>query len=306
METSTIFENIAEAIIQQIKHAEHAIRICVPWLTDDDILRELVEKTKQKVFVELLIFNDEFNKTKTSFFNQLIARDSKVYLVDKTPDGGMLHHKFCTIDREILITGSYNWSNNAKKNDENILISVAVDDDDYILIMDYDNQFQKLLYKYGIENEDEGWDEASAYVSESKRKQDDAMFYYDLASDYLKNKKYFEALEAINEGIQKLPYPSEHFYLLKHLILRISGDFLECTEYLYKYLSQIAVNDNDSIDYFNKVHQMFVKTIIDNGTKTYKILDSINQKTRANLGHFAALKIEPHFFKYEELDTLPF
>jgi phosphatidylserine/phosphatidylglycerophosphate/cardiolipin synthase-like enzyme len=306
METSTVFENIAEAIIQQIKHAEHAIRICVPWLTDDDILRELVEKTKQKVFVELLIFNDEFNKTKTSFFNQLIARDSKVYLVDRTPDGGMLHHKFCTIDREILITGSYNWSNNAKKNDENILISVAVDDDDYLLIMDYDDQFQKLLYKYGIENEDEGWDKAEAYVSESIRKQEDAKFYYDLASDYLRNKKYDEALESINEGIQKLPYPDKYFYLLKHIILRVSGDFLESTEYLYRYLSQIAGNDNDSIDSFNKIHQIFIKTIIVNGSETYKVIDSINQKTRANLGHFAAYKIEPHFFKYEELDTLPF
>lgn len=306
MKTSTIFENISEAIIQQIKYAEHTIRICVPWLTDENILRELVEKTKQKVFVELLIFNDEFNNTKTSFFNQLIARGSKVYMVDKTPNGGMLHHKFCTIDREILITGSYNWSNNAKKNDENLLISVAVDDDDYILILDHDNQFQKLLYKYGIENEDEGWDEASAYVSESKQKQEDAMFYYDLASDYLKNKKYVEALESINEGIQKLPYPSQHFYLLKHIILRLSGDFLECAEYLHKYLSQIAGNDSDSIDFFKKVQQMYVKTIIDNGTETYKIIDSINQKTRANLGHFAALKIEPHFFKYEELDTLPF
>lgn len=306
METSTVFKNISETIIQQIRQAEHAIRICVPWLTDDKILKELVEKTKQKVHIELLIFNDEHNKSKTPFFNQLIARDSKVYLVDKTSDGGMLHHKFCTIDREVLITGSYNWSNNARKNDENILISVAVEEDDYLLIMDYDNQFQNLLYKYGIENEEEGWVQASAYVRGSKQKQDDAMFYYNLAFDYLNNNKKIEALAAINEGIQMLPYPSQHFYLVKHLILRISGDFLECTEYLYKYLSQIAMNDSDSIDHFSEVHQIFVKTIIDNGCETYKILDIINQKTRANLGNFALRNVESHFFKYEELDIMPF
>ena len=46
--------------------------------------------------------------------------------------------------------------------------------------------------------------------------------------------------------------------------------------------------------------------IIDNGTNTYKIIDRINQKTRANLGCFAATNIEPYFFKYEELDMFPF
>lgn len=306
MEVSTTFENIAEAIIQQIKYAEKAVRICVPWLTDDDILNELIEKAKQKVHVELLLLNDEFNRSKTSFFNQLIARESKVYMVDKTASGGMLHHKFCTIDREILITGSYNWSNNAKKNDENILISVAVDFDDYMMIDDYDDQFQKLLYKYGIENEDEGWEEASAFVSESRKKQKDALFYYDLASDYLKNKKYDNALESINEGIEELPSPNQDFFLLKHIILRISGDFSECAEYLYKYLSQIAVNDSDSIEQFNRVYQVFIGTIIDNGRETYKILESINQKTKANLGRFALFKVQPHFFKYEQLKMSPF
>jgi hypothetical protein len=306
METSTVFEKIADAIILQIKNAKCGIRICVPWLTDDKILTELVEKTKDGVFVELLLDNNEFNSTKSSFFNQLIARGSKVYMVDKIPGGGMLHHKFCVIDREILITGSYNWSNNAKKNDENVLISVAVNDDDYFIINNYDNEFQKLLYKYNIENEDEGWDKADAYVSESKRKQEGAVSYYELAIDYLKNQNYSEALKAINEAILKLPYPNQHFYLLKHSILRKSGDFLECTEYLYKYLSEISENDSDAIISFNKTYLTYIKAIKENGAITYKLIDNINKKTRVYLSLFAALKIEPHFFNFEELDIFPF
>jgi len=34
-----------------------------------------------------------------------------------------MHDKFCVIDNQIVITGSYNWSNNAEfKNDENVTI----------------------------------------------------------------------------------------------------------------------------------------------------------------------------------------
>lgn len=36
-----------------------------------------------------------------------------------------MHNKFCVIDNQIVITGSYNWSDNAEyKNDENISIQV--------------------------------------------------------------------------------------------------------------------------------------------------------------------------------------
>ncbi|NLL27457.1 MAG: phosphatidylserine synthase, partial [Bacteroidales bacterium] len=37
--------------------------------------------------------------------------------------GGTMHHKFCVIDNQVVITGSYNWSNNAEfKNDENVTV----------------------------------------------------------------------------------------------------------------------------------------------------------------------------------------
>ena len=37
--------------------------------------------------------------------------------------GGTMHDKFCVIDNQVVITGSYNWSSNAEfKNDENIAI----------------------------------------------------------------------------------------------------------------------------------------------------------------------------------------
>lgn len=40
---------------------------------------------------------------------------------------------------------------------------------------------------------------------------------------------------------------------------------------------------------------LMLKTIKDNGVKTYKLINSINQMTRANLGLFANYNIERYF-----------
>jgi tetratricopeptide (TPR) repeat protein len=250
--------------------------------------------------------NDEFNRLRIPYHNKLTAKGSKIYLLDKTAEGGIPHHKFCIIDNETLITGSYNWSNNAKNNDENILIMVATEDDDYNVINEYSIQFQDLLYKYGVENEDEGWEEAIRYVNTAKEKQEDASFYYDLAVSYLKEEKLDDAIKSIDLGIEKLPYPDKNYYFIKHLILKKQNKFVDSTDYIYKYLSSIAVNDFGEIEGFKKAYNSFITSVKVNGIETYKVIADINQKTKSKLGEFAVRNLSPHFFNYEELDTRPF
>lgn len=306
METTNVFENISQHIVKHIQSAENSIYICVPWITDEEILNELIEKSKQKVHVEIITVNDEFNRAKMPYFNKLISNQSKVYLVDKTIDGGIPHHKFCIIDDETLITGSYNWSNNAKNNDENILIKVISDFDDYKIINDYSRRFQKMLYKYGIESENDDWEEVIQKTNEAKSKQNDASQYFDLTQIYIKEKKLKEALDSINEGISKLPYPDKNYLRLKHHILMDLGKYLDGTEFLYNYLWEIADNDIEEIDRFRQSYESFIKTIKNDGNQSFKIVEEINQKTKSKLGKFASLNLTPHFFKYEELDTRPF
>ena len=54
---------------------------------------------------------------------------------------GLMHDKFCVIDNQIVISGSYNWTNNAEyKNSENINII----EDDNKLATKYSLEFNRL------------------------------------------------------------------------------------------------------------------------------------------------------------------
>jgi cardiolipin hydrolase len=61
-----------------------------------------------------------------------------------------MHNKFAIIDELVLVTGSFNWTDNAvKSNKENLVIM-----DNKKFILDYQNEFNKLweLFKDNILN----------------------------------------------------------------------------------------------------------------------------------------------------------
>jgi tetratricopeptide (TPR) repeat protein len=305
MSTSTVFDKIQNNIILQLQQAENRIRICVAWFTDEEILKVLLVQAKKGIYIEIVILNDEYNRAKSTYFNQLIALNSKVYLVDKNNLNGTLHHKFCLIDYVILITGSYNWTNNAKKNNENIVI-VDFDSespvDEYNMIHKYDREFDKILVQYGIEvdiYEETRWALASEEITKEKEKFTDASEYYDLTISYLKNEKFDDALESITIAISISP--NFLFYSLRHIIYRKKNKIIECCDDLFLYMKEIRSDDFNEIKRLKVLYENFIK-FIRATSKNYIYLSDINNKTRINLGSFANLDIEPHFFTYEELE----
>ena len=88
------------------------------WFTNETIFQKLIEKSKQGVDVKLAIFDDGINRKHGVDVSQLPH-----VMLKRGLRGGLMHNKFCVIDNQIVITGSYNWSDNAEfKNDENITI----------------------------------------------------------------------------------------------------------------------------------------------------------------------------------------
>ena len=119
------FENIHTQIINHISQAEIDIKICVAWFTDVDIYNAILKVQKKGVLVYVIIANHELNKNSKVDFKELLQNKGYVGYIGNLNDNvsdKLMHNKFCIIDNELVITGSYNWTFKARLNDENVIV----------------------------------------------------------------------------------------------------------------------------------------------------------------------------------------
>jgi hypothetical protein len=116
MITEAVFQKIDIRIKEELLQAEESIYIAVAWITDESIFEILLFKSRLGCKVILIIENDHINRNSNINFDLISNGHSKVFMVNK------MHNKYCIIDGKTIITGSYNWSNNAKSKYENITI----------------------------------------------------------------------------------------------------------------------------------------------------------------------------------------
>lgn len=141
VEHDVLFDQIKETIIQGIRSADYLIWIAVAWFTDADILRELQSRKKAGVSIRIITSDEKSN--------QYIINDLEEHFeLIKVPLRGRyfsnrLHDKFCIIDLEYVMHGSYNWSNNARENDETL--ATALDKD---FVKKFADEFMKLYNEY--------------------------------------------------------------------------------------------------------------------------------------------------------------
>lgn len=112
------FQNIQNRILKALDEARVSIIIVMAWFTNETLFNKLVEKNKEGLDVKLAIYDDGINRRHGVDFSQLSH-----IMIKKGQRGGLMHNKFCVIDNQVVITGSYNWSDNAEfKNDENVTV----------------------------------------------------------------------------------------------------------------------------------------------------------------------------------------
>lgn len=118
--TEVIFENIEQRVIKEISEAHYAIFVSVAWFTNKKLFNALLEKAKNNCYVSIIIQLDEINSQCGIDYSQIQIGRSECFKISK--DAELLHDKFCVIDFQKVITGSYNWTYKASQNSENILI----------------------------------------------------------------------------------------------------------------------------------------------------------------------------------------
>lgn len=143
IENIAYFSDIHKVIIQNIKNAKKMILIAVAWFSDKDIYNALLEKKqKSNIQIRIILANHEFNKKGHLNFSDLIQEGVIIDFIGENGDNKtrLMHNKFCLIDDDIVINGSFNWSYKARFNDENIIITKG----DYLLFNQFYDKFNSI------------------------------------------------------------------------------------------------------------------------------------------------------------------
>lgn len=136
--TQICFSNIEEFMRINIASAKKRIYVAVAWFTNDVLFKELLIALERNVEIKIILLGDILNRGEFGLdFGLLIQKKADVRFASSSQ--GIMHHKFCVID-DSVITGSYNWTYSANKNQENIVLL-----NDPEVVKGYYEQYEKLL-----------------------------------------------------------------------------------------------------------------------------------------------------------------
>lgn len=139
------FTDIRKELLSALADSKSEIQIAVAWFTSAELFEVLLDKLKKDIKITLVIIDDFINNGEFGLnFQEFINLGGKL-LYGKIENP--MHHKFCIIDKEILFTGSYNWTYYAEnKNFENIVKF----ENNSALLQSFNLEFENLLSQLEI------------------------------------------------------------------------------------------------------------------------------------------------------------
>lgn len=163
-------EDIFELIKKSIREASTSIKVAAAWFTDIELFKELENRLLEPLFSVQIVLDD--NKENYWLpFNTLIEKGATVKLLKGTGPYGKMHEKFCVVDEKIVITGSYNWSKNARtENYESVIYSEEPTTvQDFITRFTELLNFSKLYNSVNIENTEPTEAEAKTTIDQKEK-----------------------------------------------------------------------------------------------------------------------------------------
>lgn len=131
---------IRNVLLEAIKTAEKTLDVCVYNLTDDRLANALLAAIDRGVKVTILTERASMFQ-RGSEISSLRNRGANTIIVERSQR--LMHHKYLIVDRDVrgyVLSGSYNWTNSAIKNDENLVLV-----SEEARVQQYSENFQKML-----------------------------------------------------------------------------------------------------------------------------------------------------------------
>lgn len=109
------FAQNRDKILACLNNAQASIDIAMAWFTSDAFLPILLQKQAEGVRIRVIVNNDAINSIHGCDLSPFEMKRLR------GQHGGIMHDKLCIIDNQVVLTGSYNWSDNAEnRNVENV------------------------------------------------------------------------------------------------------------------------------------------------------------------------------------------
>lgn len=139
MEIKPYFKNIREVILENLTEAQKEIYVAMAWFTNHEIYDVILKKSKE-IPVNLVVINDDINIRLDGLDFQKFIDNGGTFYFGKS--GNPMHNKFCVIDSNVLITGSYNYTYLAESiNEENVVVFKGSSD----IINNFITEFKNIV-----------------------------------------------------------------------------------------------------------------------------------------------------------------
>ncbi|UCD43298.1 MAG: phospholipase [Chloroflexota bacterium] len=113
-------DDTIERVIELVMDAQHSVKFMAYSFTDDELAAALIENVGSGLHVSGVLEKSQALSNTGGEYETLLENGVNVRL-DGNP--ASMHHKVLIIDEQVVVTGSYNFSQSAKtRNDENTLI----------------------------------------------------------------------------------------------------------------------------------------------------------------------------------------
>ena len=140
------FERCENVILQNLQKAEHSIIAVVAWFNNQKIMDVLKKKAQEGVLIFVIVDSgNEQDQINRQFLSSNTPLRFPVCLAENMRGiyKNLVHHKFCIIDRKLVLHGTCNWTNKAKYNNEDL-----TEDRNEETINSFLNQFKNLRITY--------------------------------------------------------------------------------------------------------------------------------------------------------------
>ncbi|MFW5669674.1 MAG: phospholipase D-like domain-containing protein [Acetivibrio ethanolgignens] len=138
IEHDVVFDELQDTVIQGIRDAKYMIWAAIAWFSNAAIYNELIAAKNRGVSIRVIVSNEPTN---ADTVHKLQQDGIDVNVIDKWGKDGRnrVHHKFCIVDLDYVMHGSYNWSANANNNVETLATAL-----DREFVLKFADEFMEL------------------------------------------------------------------------------------------------------------------------------------------------------------------